>query len=212
MHLAVSIPQLMGQGGPAAYLLFVVSAVMVSIVIERWLHYHRAQIDSMAFVNGIRNVLRQENVVEAISICDATPGPVARLTRAAILSRNEGREGVRESMEEVGITEVSVLERRLNLLGTIAQIAPLIGLLGAILGMMDIFEAISQANVLYPEVAELARGVWQGLIPTAMGLAVGIVGYAAHNALVGRVNSIVLDMEKVVTEIAGIVVDSEREE
>ena len=105
------------------------------VFIERFLHCHTAQINSLEFLNGVRTVLKRENVVEALSICDATPGPVARLVKTAILNRDQGRERVREALEEAGLAEVPRLEEKLNLLATIAQIAPQLGLLGTVLGI-----------------------------------------------------------------------------
>ena len=93
-----SFPQLLAQGGPVLWLILIVSAVGVAVFVERFLHCHRAQINSTEFLNGVRTVLKRDNVVEAISICDATPGPVARLVRAAILNRDKGRERVREAV------------------------------------------------------------------------------------------------------------------
>src|SRR3954447_8001153 len=100
------LPELLKHGGPMMYLLLIVSAVALVVFIERLLHYHRAQINSAEFLNGVRNVLKRENVVEAISICEATPGPVARLVKIAILNRENGRDGVREALEEAGLLEV----------------------------------------------------------------------------------------------------------
>ena len=198
------LPKLISLGGPVMWLLLITSAMAITVFIERLLHYHRAQINSMEFIEGIRNVLRQANVVEAISICEATPGPVPRLVKAAILSRDSGREGVREALEEAGLMEVPRLEEKLNLLATIAQIAPLIGLFGTTLGMIDTFSVVSE-NGLYSQVEDLAGGVWRALICTASGLGIAIPCYAAYNYLVSRVNSIVLDMEKASTEIVTIV-------
>src|SRR5439155_18958098 len=118
------------------------SAVGLVVFIERFLHCHRAQINSIEFLNGVRTVLKKENVVEALSICDATPGPVARLVKTAILNRERGREGVREALEEAGLAEVPRLEEKLNLLATIAQLAPLLGLLGTVLGFIHIFSEL----------------------------------------------------------------------
>ena len=114
--------QFLSNGGPMMWLILLASAAAVAVFVERVLHYHRAQINSMEFLNGVRNVLRRDNVVEAISICDATPGPVARLVKVAILNRDKGRDGVREALEETGLIEVPPLEAKLNLLATIAQI------------------------------------------------------------------------------------------
>ena len=184
--------------------ILIASAVAVMVFIERVLHFHRAQINSMEFLNGVRNVLKRDNLVEALSICDATPGPVARLVKVAILNRERGREGVREALEEAGLVEVPPLEDKLNLLATIAQIAPLMGLLGTVLGLIRIFATL-QAQGTMAHMELLAGGVWQALICTAAGLAVAIPCYAAYNYLVSRVNGIVLDMEKAATEIVNIV-------
>jgi len=170
------------------------------------LHYHRAQINSMEFLNGVRNVLKRENVVEALSICDATPGPVARLVKVAILNREKGREGVREALEEAGLVEVPPLEDKLNLLATIAQITPLMGLLGTVLGFIKIFTTLQKSQTL-ATLQDVSGGVWEALICTAAGLAVAIPCYAAYNYLVSRVNAIVLDMEKAATEIVNIVAE-----
>src|SRR6266571_5090152 len=156
------LPVLLSNGGPMAWLLLMMSAVVIVVFVERLLHYHRAQINSMEFLNGVRNVLKRENVVEAISICDATPGPVARLVKVAILNRDRGREGVREALEEAGLVEVPPLEDKLNLLATIAQIAPLLGLLGTVLGFIKIFTALQTKSTI-PTMQDLSGGVWQAL-------------------------------------------------
>src|SRR5258706_7788675 len=96
------MPALLAHGGVMLWLLLLVSAVAVVVFIERFLHFHRAQINSAEFLNGVRTVLKRDNVVEALSICDATPGPVARLVKTAILNPDHRRERVRESLEEAG--------------------------------------------------------------------------------------------------------------
>src|SRR6266850_559247 len=201
------LPTLLSHGGPMIYLILVASAVALAVFVERVLHFHRAQINSMEFLNGVRNVLKRDNVVEALSICDATPGPVARLVKIAILNRERGRDGVRESLEEAGLVEIPPLEDKLNLLATIAQIAPLMGLLGTALGFIRIFGRL-QAETTVPTMQDLSGGVWQALICTAAGLTVAIPCYAAYNYLVSRVNGIVLDMEKAATEITNILADT----
>ncbi len=194
--------------GLALWLILLASAVALVVFIERFLHCHRAQINSTEFLNGVRNVLRRKNVVEAIAICDATPGPVARLVKTAILNRDHGRERIREAIEEAGLIEVPQLEQKLNLLATIAQLAPLMGLFGTVLGMMQTFSLV-QSYGLSAHVNMLADGVKTALIYSAAGLAVAIPVHAGYNYLVSRVNAIVLDMERAATEIANIVTDEE---
>jgi len=198
------MPTFLSNGGPALWLILLASAVAVTVFVERLLHLHRAQINSVEFINGVRNVLKRDNVVEAISICDATPGPVARLVKTAVLNRDHGRERVREAIEEAGLVEVPRLEDNLTLLATIAHISPLLGLLGTVLGFIHIFGQMEAAG-LHAHIEQLSHGVWQALICTAAGLAVAVPCYAGYNYLVSRVNAVVLDMERAATEIVNLV-------
>lgn len=186
------------------WVILAASALALAVFFERLMLYHSEQINSIEFLNGVRNVLKRDNVVEAIAICDATPGPVARLVKVAILNRERGREAVREALEDAGAWEVPRLEQKLNMLATVAQIAPLLGLLGTVLGFMDAFRALEDAG-LGASVHQMSTGVWHALISTAAGLGVSIPCYAGYNYLVGRVNHIVLDMEQVSSEILNIV-------
>src|SRR5215469_17540581 len=143
----LKLPVLLAHGGPVLYVILLTSAVAVLVFIERFLHCHRAQINSTEFLNGVRTVLKRNNVVEALSICDATPGPVARLVKTAILNRENGRDRVREALEEAGLAEVPRLEEKLNLLATIAQITPLLGLLGTVLGFIQTFHTATTMDL-----------------------------------------------------------------
>src|SRR3954471_24546479 len=152
------LPAFLKLGGPMIWLILVASSTALVVFVQRVLHYHRAQINSMEFLNGVRTVLKRENVVEALSICDATPGPVARLVKTAILNRGQGRDRVREALEEAGLAEVPRLEEKLNLLATIAQLAPLLGLLGTMLGFIQTFLHMKSAG-LNAHIRDLSRGV-----------------------------------------------------
>ncbi|HZL13867.1 MAG TPA: MotA/TolQ/ExbB proton channel family protein [Verrucomicrobiae bacterium] len=201
------LPTLLTDGGVIVWLILIAAAIALATFIERVLHCHRAQINSTEFLNGVRNVLKRDNIVEAISICDATPGPVARLVKAAILNRDKGRDRVREAVEEVGLTEVPLLEEKLNLLATIAQITPLLGLLGTILGFIRVFKQV-QSDGLYAHIGTLSTGVWEALICAAAGIAVAIPVHAAYNYLVSRINKVILDMERASGEIVNIVTEN----
>src|SRR5438128_10964601 len=110
------LPVLLAYGTLMTWLLLALSAIVIVVFIERLLHYHRAQINSSEFLNGVRNVLKRDNIVEAISICEATPGPVPRLVKTAILTRERGRDGVRAALEEAGLIEVPRVEAKLGLI------------------------------------------------------------------------------------------------
>ena len=120
--------------------------------------------------------------------------------------REKGREVVRESLEDAGLMEVPRLEDKLSLLATIAQLSPLVGLLGSTLGFIEIFNGLQQAGA-HAHLEQLSDGIWKAMISTAAGLAVAIPSYAAYNYLVNRVNVIVLDMERAAGEILNIVTE-----
>jgi biopolymer transport protein ExbB len=201
------MPTFIENGGPVIWLILIAAAIALVVFVERTLFCHRSQINSAEFLNGVRTVVKRGNVVEAISICDATPGPVARLVKAAILNRELGRERVREAVEEAGLIEVPRLEEKLNLLATIAQIAPLLGLFGTIIGFIETFKVIGKEG-LYANIQTLSGGVWEALICAAAGIAVAIPTHAGYNYLVSRVNKIVLDMERAAAEIVNIVTEN----
>ena len=205
------MPTLIVNGGPVIWLILIAAATAVVVFIERALFCHRSQINSAEFLNGIRTVLKRDNVVEAVSICDATPGPVARLVKAAILNRDKGRERVREAVEEAGLVEVPRLEEKLNLIATIAQISPLLGLFGTIVGFIKVFGLLQSEGPyahMFGGEHSLATGVWQALICAAAGIAVAIPAHAGYNYLVSRVNKIILDMERAAAEIVNVVTEN----
>ena len=189
------------------WLILLAGAVALAVFIERVLHCHRAQINAAEFLNGVRTVLKRDNIVEAISICDATPGSVPRLVKIAILNREKGRDRVREAVEEAGRAEVPLLEEKMNLLATLAQMAPLLGLLGTLSGFLEVFHQI-QASGLYAHFGLLAGGIQRALICAATGIAVAIPAHAGYNYLLSRINKIVLDMERAASDIVNIITEN----
>ncbi len=170
---------------PMTWILFFSAAIAVVVFSERYMLYHSVQINTTEFIGGLGNVMSRGNIVEAISICEATNSPAARLVREAIVNRDRGRDDMKEALEQAGASEVARLERNLWVLATMGQIAPLLGLLGTVMGFMT-DEVVTNLH------AHFSRS----LIPTALGLAVGIPCYAAYNYLVAEVGGLVMDMEK----------------
>src|SRR5580704_7277088 len=157
------MPHILTQGGWVIWVIVASSAVALGVFAERLLQFHRDQIDSTQFLNGVRNVLKRDNIVEALAICDATPGPVPRLVKIAILNRERGRDAVRETLQDAGSSEVRRLEEKLNLLATIAQIAPLLGLLGTVLGFMQVFRVVENEG-LTAHISVMSHGISEALI------------------------------------------------
>ena len=191
---------LLQKGGPVTWFILAISMVAGVIFFAKLIDLHRAQIKWRDFLQGIYNILNRQNIVEAVSICDETPGPVASIVRAAVLHHDEDRESIHRAIEETGLAEIPRLERHLTFLATFAQITPLLGLLGTVLGMMQALLVMQQKAPLVQS-GDLMAGLWQALISTAAGLAVAIPVYAGYNLLVSRVESVVLDMENASGEI-----------
>jgi biopolymer transport protein ExbB len=169
--------------------------------LEKWFQFHREQINVGELITGLFNVLRRDGYVEAITLCDNTPGPVPAVLNAAILAHQRGDRKLDNAISSACMDEVARLERHLNILGTIGYIAPLMGLLGTVLGLMEAFQKVHTTASVYLSVNELASAVNQALITTASGLAVAICCYAAYNYLHARLNAMTLDIEKAASEI-----------
>lgn len=193
--------EFMQYGGRVVWLILGCGVLATFLIADRWLHLHRAHMKSgRDFLKGIFNNLQRGNVVEAVSICDETPGPVAQIVRAGILEYKQGPARVSQVMQEVGLSEITRLEKYLGLLLTLAQTAPLLGLLGTVLGMMQVLQAIHQKAPLVLA-ADLGGGMWQALLTSAVGLGVAIPIYASYNFLVFMVEKVVIDMERAVAEL-----------
>jgi biopolymer transport protein ExbB len=199
---------LLQQGGVMVWVIVGIGLVALFVFLERVLHLHRARIKSEDFLMGIVNNLRHGNITEAMAICDETPGPVAYIVKTAILHRAADKEGIRAAIDSAGRMEISRMERRLVVIATVAQIAPVCGLLGTVLGMMKALLIMKQQAPLVQS-GDVVGGLMQALVATAAGLAVALPCTVAFNFLVGKVEKIVLDMERAASEIIGFLTGPE---
>lgn len=189
-----------GRGGPVMWVLVGISIFAILIFLRRLYHYHQSQINSQDFLDGIYNVLKRGNTVEAITICEDTPGPVAQIARAAILKADDPPEEISLAIQHAGLIEIPRIEHNLVLLATIVKVTPLIGLVGTVFGMMD---TLTQLHINAPlaHSGDLAGGLWQALMTTAAALCIAIPAYVGYNFLLSRAESLVLDMEKASADI-----------
>jgi biopolymer transport protein ExbB len=183
---------LFAKGGPMIWVLVVIGLIGLVIFIERTLYLHRGQIRSTAFISGIKNILAKRRIVEALTVCEETPGPVAAVTKAALLHADDDADKMRYFVQEAAVVELPALERRVGAVAAIAQVAPLVGLLGTVMGMVTTYIAFERD---YATASVLSKGMWQALLSTAASLMVAIPAHLAHHFLVGRVKAIVRDVE-----------------
>jgi len=186
---------LFAMGGPVIWVIFGVGLLALGVFIERSFELHRVRIRADDFLNGVINILKRGNTTEALAICEDTAGPVAHIVSTAIRHRRSSKDDLIRTLEESSQAEISRMERRLVVIATISQIAPMLGLLGTVLGMMDGFLGM-QAEAPLIHSAHLMDSMLKALTTTAAGLMVAIPCYAAYNLLVIKIDRIVLDMER----------------
>ena len=188
------------------WLLLLASVVAVGTFVERYTYLRRISIDVGDFLRGLSNLIRRGSYTEAQIECRSTPGPVSRVVYAAILRHDLPRSNLKEIVQEAGQLEVPTLETHLPILGAIVQVAPLIGLLGTVTGLIKAFVTVS-AQGGFVTANALSYGIYQSLLTTAGGLAVAVPAYIAHSYLSTRVNVLMHEMERAGIEIVNLLVD-----
>lgn len=192
--------ELMAKGGEIMWPIMACSVVATALFWERVFHLHRAQIRQDDFLSGIYTIVNRGNTAEAVSICDQTPGPVAHIIRTGLLHADEEPGILKQTIAKAGVGEIPRMERNLGGLLTIAQIAPLLGLMGTVIGLVRVFLAM-EYNAPLAEIGDLSAGIWQALVTTAVGLAISIPSFVGYNFLLSRVERITLNMEYAAEEI-----------
>ena len=186
------------QGGPVMYSLLFVSAIGFILFIERALYLHKGQIGTEDFLNGIRNLLVKKRHIEALTQCEETPGPLAKVVKSALLHFGESRGSIASAIESAAIVELPRLERRIGTIAAIARIAPLLGFLGTLIAVLQAFYVLEASNA---DSAIFSQFLAEALITSATGLAIAVIGILGHHFLFGRVRAIIHDIEWVGHEI-----------
>ncbi|MBV9008060.1 MAG: MotA/TolQ/ExbB proton channel family protein [Verrucomicrobia bacterium] len=198
------------KGGLLMWPILICSIISIAVFAERLFYLHRASIHVGEFLKGLANLIRRRNFAEALHESAGTPGPVARVIHAAIIRHDLPRAELREIVQEAAQLEVPKLERFLGVLATLAYLAPLLGLLGTVAGMIESFGVIA-ANGGYATVTELSGGIYKSLLTTAAGLVVAAPTFVAYSYLSSRVNMMMHDMERAGIEIVHLLTESEPE-
>ncbi|MGB0408421.1 MAG: MotA/TolQ/ExbB proton channel family protein [Opitutales bacterium] len=186
------------QGGPVMYPLLIVSVLGFVIFIERTLFLHKGRIGTEDFLGGIKNLVRKKRLVEALALCEDTPGPLARIVKSALLNYGESKECIRSAIQGAAIVEIPLLERRVGALATLARVAPMLGFLGTLIAALQALYFLEAANA---DSGEFSRLLAEALITSATGLAIAVMAVLAHHFLHGRVRVLVHDFEWVGHEI-----------
>lgn len=180
------------RGGPVMYPLMVVVLLGFVLFIERTLFLHKGQIGTEDFLSGIKNLVRKKRLVEALTLCEDTPGPMARIVKSALLHHGESAEAIRTAIQRAAIVEIPLLERRIGTIAALGRIAPMLGFLGTVIAAL---QALYQLEAAKSDSAEFTRMLGEALVTSATGLAIGVMAILAHHFLYGRVRALVHDFE-----------------
>ncbi|MFZ9201958.1 MAG: MotA/TolQ/ExbB proton channel family protein [Opitutales bacterium] len=185
---------LLVDGGPFTWLILALALLAGVFFLERTLFLHRGHVRSSDFIEGIRNNLRNGRPVEALAACEESPGAVPRVVKAALLRMSGGEEAMRAAATEAALLELPVLERRLGTLAALGRIIPMLALAGSVLSGFNIISALRDGS-LYGSSDALLAGLQSALSTAGLGLVIAALCSAGHHFLVGRVRSIVTEME-----------------
>jgi biopolymer transport protein ExbB len=182
------------KGGPFMWPLLFALIVGIAVAFVKFWALTRASINTRKFLAKIKGALSTGGVDAATEICVNTRGPVASIFHAGLLRAGRGVEHVEKAIEGAATIEMAFLERGMVWLATVANIAPLLGFLGTVSGMIKAFEAIALAGDIEPSL--VASGISEALITTATGLAIAIPIQALHNFFVSRIDKLIIEMEE----------------
>jgi len=194
------------QGGTFMWPLALCSLIALAVTLERLYSFQRARTNTRKLMDTILSDVRQNNVAGALEACSRTRGPIAAILAAGLMKVDRGKDAIKEAIESSGAIELSFLQRGLIVLASVTNIAPLVGFLGTVSGMINAFAAIAQAEQVSAKL--VAKGIQEALITTATGLAIAIPVQIAHSYFVSRVDRYVIEMEEAAVDLVDALAES----
>ena len=207
----MNLLSIVGKGGWLILPIALCSLIAVGVIVERFLTLHRAKTNTESLIMKLRGALSSGDAEKALLICQETQGPIATVLSAGLKRHQEKRERIREALENAGNAEVFHLEKYTGVLATVAGVAPLIGFLGTVTGMIRAFMDI-QALGGNVNADVVAGGIWEAMVTTAAGLTVGIPALIFYNYFIGRVQRFVFEIETGSEELLDLLSGKARDE
>lgn len=199
------------RGGLVMYPILLCSLVTITVIIEKYIMLAQAKVDPKQLMLKIRSALTRNDVIGAVDACSKVKAPVANILKHAVLNYKYGHQAVKEAIETAGKEEVFHLEKRLSVLASMAGVAPMLGFLGTVTGMIQAFQTIENlGGNVNPSV--LAGGIWEAMLTTAFGLVVGIPALYFYNFFVTKVNRFIFEIENSTEEFLSLVKTGQLEE
>jgi biopolymer transport protein ExbB len=188
------------KGGIVLWVIMALAVVVVAVVVERLLYFRRISVDEDVLYRRIKVSLEKGHYDEALAICDTNLSPLSGLMKVGIEHRDYPESVQKEVLKDAAAQEVPRLEKNIQVIGTIASISPLLGLLGTVTGVMKAFGVLGQFGAV-SDPSVLANGVAEALITTVGGIVVAVPSVSFYNYLVGKANNMIIKLENQVNAL-----------
>ena len=188
------------------FILFVLSIITFYLFVERLLTINSALKREDEFFNSIKDFLHDHKYDSAIDLCKKTNTPIARMLEKGILHMNKSLKDISKTINNVARLELSKLENNLAFLATIAGVAPMLGFLGTVIGMILAFYQMAECNCGV-DIKVLSKGIYTAMTTTVVGLVVGVLAYLSYNFLVAKVTKAVYEIESISMEFIELMSD-----
>jgi len=197
------------RGGLVMIPMIFSSIFAFAIVVAKLRQFFENRINAGDFMKEIFERIERQRIKEALDLCDRFRAPLAQLVKAGLMKYDRPKDEIKEAMEASYLHEAPLLEENLSILSTVVQIAPLLGFVGTLIGMMGILQVVEAKGISFLAVAamDLAPSIWQALICSAAGFLIAIPVFMAHNYLLSRVRSLLDEMELGATELLGFLME-----
>jgi len=183
-----------GNGGPMMIPLGLLAFIGAIIFLERLLYLHKGQIRAIEFVAGIKEALKKRRLLEAITICDESFGPVPRVVKAALLNSEADREIMSQAVAASAANEFALIDRRVASIALVAKLAPLLGLMGTVISILQVYYTMAHSGS-YETVSKFSGSIYNALLSTAFGLLIAILAWLGYSFLNSRVRALAHDID-----------------
>ncbi len=196
------------KGGPFMWPILALLIIGLMFTMERLWTLMRSTINARKFSQDIRDAISDGGAEKAMELCSNTRGPIANVVNAGLMRLERGLDHVEKAVMTAGTLEMAFMERNLVWLATVVAIAPMLGFLGTVSGMVGAFDSIAKANDISPSL--VAGGISEALLTTMFGLIVAIIVQFFHNFFVARIDKIVADMEESTQDFVDALVELDK--
>ncbi len=187
--------------------IFICSVLAAAVFLERLLYFRKIEGDTTTLLLRLKQAIEDTNVVDAIAICESERGAVANIIKAGLCKHEKPRDTIENAMEMRGLIEIAKMEKNARILSIIAHIAPLIGLLGTVLGFIKAFSEMRLSRLVEISANQIGEAMEYALVTTAAGLAVAIPAVIGYNYLVSRTEGMVVEIQTTAAEVIDLLMD-----